>query len=279
MDEWQSDMIKYNNIYLNERLIPIVDTYMSSLKKKWYTDQQISITQKEFIALADDWFKSSKLVTLHGWETYSCIDVIMGCTHFIESFVIKYGWDNFQILTEEYGYYGMMGKYGTPIGELTPNMPLIVSLPNWKYGDIRPEWSDILAECEQKNIDIHIDFAWITVSKNINLDITHPSIKSFAMSLSKYGMQWNRIGLRWSKQRSMDSITMLNHYYGDVNSGLMSCGAFVMNNLSRDYIWETYDSRYNKLCKDYNLLQTKLAHVVRIPDRDAPLGVAHLLNL
>lgn len=270
-------MIKYNGIELNEKLIPIVDAHMLSLKQNWYKEAQRSVTQKQFVIIAEEWFKSSNLVKINGWDEFPCVDVIMGCTHFIESFALKQGWDNFQILPEDYGYYGMMGKYGTPVGSLTPNMPLIVSLPNWKYGDIRPEWSDVLIECEQKNIDIHIDFAWVTVAQDINFDVSHPAIKSFAMSLSKYGMQWNRIGLRWSKQRTMDSITIFNHYYGDVNNGAMSCGAYMMNNLSRDYIWNKYREKYNNLCRQYQLTPTKLAHVAKIPGSDYPNGISHLL--
>lgn len=268
-------MITHNGIELNERLIPVADEHMMSLKHSWYTQSQKTVNNETFIATADQWFKSSKLVNLHGWDQYPCIDITLGNTHYIESFIIKHGWDNFQLLPEDYGYYAMMGKFGTEAGNLTPNMPLIVSLPNWKYADIRPEWDDVLKECEEKNIDIHIDFAWLTTARDINFDIGHPCIKSFAMSMSKYNMQWNRIGLRWSKQRTMDSITMFNHYYGDVNNGIISCGAYMMNNLPRDYVWNTYGEKYNQLCNEYDLIKTKMLHVVRIPGDEYPKGIGH----
>lgn len=271
-------MITYNGIELNERLIPVADSYMQGLKHNWYVQSQKSVDNDTFMHLADQWFKSSKLVNIHNWDQFPCTDTIMGNTHFIESFVMKHGWDGFQLLPEDYGYYAMMGKFGTEPGNLRPGIPLIISLPNWKYADIRPEWNDVLKECEEKNIDIHIDFAWITTARDIEFDVGHPCIKSFAMSMSKYNMQWNRIGLRWSKQRTMDSITMFNHYYGDVNSGIMSCGAYMINHLPRDYVWDTYGKKYDQLCNDHNLIKTKMLHVVKIPGNEYPNGFGHMFT-
>lgn len=271
-------MIEFNGIKLNEKLIPIVDSKMLNLKKNWYKNLHREYTKDFFMSTANYWFKSSSLNTITGWDQFPCVDIITGCTNFIESFVIKYGWNNFQILPDEYSYYSLMGKQYTLPGNLSPNVPLILSLPNFKYGDIRPDWDNLLIECSEKNIDIHIDFAWMTVAKNISIDVGHPCIKSFAMSLSKYNMQWNRIGLRWSRQRTMDSITIMNHYYGDVNSGIMNCGMYIMKNLPRDYIWNTYGDQYDNLCETYGLIKTKLAHAVHIPNDPYLKGIAHLIN-
>ena len=261
-------------ISLSKKLIPINDSYLRRLKINWFEEKHKLVTYNEFIPIADSWFKSTKLNTLSGWNNFAYTDVIMGCTHFIEAIIIKYGWNGFQILPDEYGYYGMMGKYGNEPGNLEPNKPLILSLPNWKYADVRPDWEDVLKECEQKNIDIHIDFAWITTAKDTNLDLNHPNIKSFAMSMSKYSLHWNRIGLRWTKQRTMDSITIMNQYYGDVNSALTSCGAYMLNNIPRDYGWDIYKDQYYHLCSENNLIPTKMIHVIKNPVDNLPYSIA-----
>ena len=98
------------------------------------------------------------------------------------------------------------------------------------------------------------------------------------MSMSKYNMQWNRIGLRWSKQRTMDSITIFNFYYGEVNNNIISCGAYMLDNIPRDYVWDTYGKKYNSLCENHNLIKTKLLHVVQTPDDNYPKGIGHLLE-
>ena len=57
--------------------------------------------------------------------------------------------EKIQILDKEYAYYTVMGKKHTEVGQLEAGKPLIVSLPNYYYGD-RPDWEDVLKECEQK---------------------------------------------------------------------------------------------------------------------------------
>jgi hypothetical protein len=262
---------------LSKRIHQINDDYMKDLKDDWFSNYHELVAYDEFVPIADEWFKSSKLNTLDGWDKFDCKDVIMGCTHYIENFIIKHGWDGFQILPDEYAYYGLMGKFGNEPGDLEEDKPMIVSLPNWRYGSIRPDWEDVLRECEKKNIDIHIDFAWYTVSKDINIDLSHPNIKSFAMSMSKYSMAWNRIGLRWCKQRSMDSIAVMNKYYGDVNSALTSCGAYMMQHMPIDYGWETYRDKNHAICNLYNLTPTDLVHVVIDPKDNQTYGIADAL--
>jgi len=267
----------YSKDDLTDRAYPIEDEFLLGLKAQWYEKPQKIVEYKDFIGPADEWFKDTKINNLQGWNKFPNIDVIIGCTHYIDSFVIRHGWNNLQILPEEYSYYTMMGKMPNEVGNLQPGIPLIISLPNWKWGDIRPEWNDVLKECEEKNIDIHIDMAWMITARDIDLDFDHPNIKSFAMSLSKYALQWNRIGLRWSKQRTVDSITMFNHYYGDVNSSLTSCGAFMIDNIPRDYAWNTYGDKQKEVCDALDLIPSKTIHTAYTKDSDRPVGIAKLL--
>jgi hypothetical protein len=61
----------------------------------------------------------------------------------------------------------------------------------------------------------------------------------------------------------MDSITILNHYYKqDINTNIFSCGVYHMQNLHRDYVWNTYGELNNDICKQLGLTQTKFAHCV-----------------
>ena len=260
---------------ITQRLYHLKDEFLNSLKQQWFNESHPVVGYQDFIPIAEDWFKSTKINTLTGWNEFPCVDVIMGCTHFIESLLIKHS-RRIQVLPNDYAYYGFLGIHGTLVGSLEPGVPLIVSLPNWKAADIRKDWPAVLAECEEKNIDIHLDMAWITVARDIELDLSHPCIKSFAMSLSKYSMEWNRIGLRWCRQRTMDPITMLNHYQGDVNSALTSCGAFVMSQLPRDYAWETYKNKHFEICLEHNLTPTKMIHVAQ--QNDQVVGIARLLQ-
>lgn len=255
------DIHDFNLNHLEKKqLNPVNDFHLSDLRKRFYHEPQTSINHVDFVNKASEWFLSTKLNTLHGTEKFPCIDVIMGCTHFIESFVSKTKW-NVQVLPKDYAYYTLMGKGPTGAGELTPGVPLIVSLPNYYYGD-RPEWQDVLKECEQKNIDIHIDCAWLTAAKGFSFDFDHPNIKSFAMSMSKYSMSWNRIGLRWSRQRTMDSCTLIStqRKYNELTT---ACGSFMMDHIPRDYGWEKYSDAIQKICDKLDLQPTMFFYLVK----------------
>jgi hypothetical protein len=257
-----------------EKLHQINDPYLQSLRYNWYHNSQQPVEKSQFEQAASDWFLSSKINNLNGTDQFAYIDTILGCTHYIDSLLIKHG-RNIQVLPGDYRYYSYMGIPHTEPGNLVPGVPLVVSLPNWFYTDIRPDWFQVLLECESKNIDIHIDMAWMPVCRDINLNLDHPCIKSFAMSLSKYSMEWNRIGLRWSRSRTMDSITVFNHYQGDVNQSVISCGYYIVNNLARDYAWDTYRSKHFSVCQEHNLEPSRAIHVAY--QGSTPVGIAGLL--
>ena len=51
------------------------------------------------------------------------------------------------------------------------------------------------------------------------------------MGISKYALQWNRVGIRYSKQRKMDSITVFNKFYiHNCNDNLYDCARFCVEN-------------------------------------------------
>jgi len=245
---------------LDTVLTPVQDEHLSTLKKSWYHDPQESIGHDEFVNKASDWFRSTKINDLQGWDKFPCVDVIMGCTHFIESLASKHKW-NIQILGKEYAYYTVMGKKHTEPGHLEPGKPLVVSLPNYFYGN-RPDWQAVLKECEQKGIDIHIDCAWVIAAKGFGFNFDHPNIKSFAMSMSKYNFTWNRVGLRWSRQRTIDSCTMLStqRKYNELTT---ACGSFMMDNIPRDYGWEKYGKINQQICDKLGLEPTMFFYVVK----------------
>lgn len=263
---------------LTSKLYPVRDEFLLGLSERWFANPGPKLTHDDYLAVAPEWFKSSKLNDIQGWDVFPCVDVTMGCTHFIESFVMRHGLDGFQVLPGDYAYYTLIGKIGTEPGNLEHNKPLIVSLPNWRYGDLRADWKDVLKECELKNIDIHIDFAWLTVARNISFDLDHPNIKSFAMSMSKYNMQWNRIGVRWSKQRTIDSITLFNHYIGNANEALSTIGVYMIENIPRDYGWQSYGALHHECCECLGLLPTNLLNVAMSATKDKVLGIGNMLG-
>lgn len=262
---------------LSDKFRPLNDRYLRQVQADWFASSQPKVLNHKLIPLLNEWFQSTRVNDLQGWSSLPCVDLTMGNTHYIESLVIRYGWAGFQILNHEYAYYSFNGKWGTEVGNLTPGVPLIITLPHYTWAGVRPEWPDVLRECEQKAIDIHIDMAWATLGRNVNIDFSHPCIQSVGMSISKYSMQWNRIGLRYSRQRTMDSITMFNHYYQpETNANLSSCGAYAISRIPRDYGWTTYNETYKDICRQLDCEETDLIHVVK--SNGTPMGIDGLLR-
>ena len=262
---------------LSTNFVPFQDTVIKSLEKQWYAESTQSTTRKKFIEKADHWFKSTSLNSLSGWEQFDNIDYTLGCAHFIDSTAAKNKWD-IQVLPLEYATYKLMGIQQTEIGNLLPEVPLFVTVPNWHFGGLRPEWNNLIEECTEKNIPMHIDFAWFITAKNINIDLNHDCVKSFAMSFSKYGMTWNRCGLRWSKQRTVDSITIENHYYQNTNINTLSAGIHFMNTIPMDYLWNNYTDINEYVCNILDLTPTNIFHVAIDNQTGNRVGIGKILS-
>jgi len=237
------------------------DAHISSIKEKWFCGVQKETTPKDFLPNAQEWFTKTKQIDIQNWHVMKHVDLMYGCTHFIENFCLKHKW-NIQILPTEYPYYQAMGMMPTQPGNLKPGVPLIVSLPNHHYADLVEGWDNILLECEQKQIPIEIDGAYMLSAKDISIDLAHPCIQSIGMSLTKYGFGWNRVGVRWSKKKTMDSILIFNNR-PKMQGNVVSCGQFIIDNIDRDYGWNTYGQHYDAYVKNNDLIGTKIIHIVK----------------
>ena len=210
----------------------------------------------EFKENFDFYVQNNKGFKLTNIDQFVYKEVIIGCHHYIDGLMIKYGKENLQILEHDYSYYNRLNpgrKWSVP-GKLEPNKPLIIATPFPGYLGIHPQFEDILTEAEEKNIDVHIDGAWLSCSNGINLDVSHSCIASIGISLSKgYAAGWNRIGLRYTKQKDpADPITI----YDRVNMcprSVVTNGTLILENVPMDYMWNTYGKKYHKIVEHFDL--------------------------
>ena len=96
------------------------------------------------------------------------------------------------------------------------------------------------------------------------------------MSIGKgIDVGWNRIGLRWSRQKSVDSITMMNQF-DQIHHSVISCGAYLMENLEKDYAWNKYSKTNKIIAEEAGLHQTNSCHVLRGND-DKLWGIGKII--
>jgi len=212
-------------------------------------------TQAEFVERFNNYVKQNKGFVLKNIELYTYQEVIIGCHHYLDGLLIKYGKD-LQVLEHDYRYYEKLNPTRTwsiP-GKLVPNKPLVIATPFPGYLGVHPEYEAILEEALEKNIPVHLDGAWMSCSRGIEIDVSHSAIASIGISLSKgYAASWNRIGVRYTRiQDPTDPITI----YDRANMCPSSCvinGILLLDNIPMDYMWNTYGNRYDSAVEQFDL--------------------------
>lgn len=267
------------NLLLTSQLPPLSDSFLENLKNNISIKIHRNLYD-EFKDKATAYFTGSTLNNLSGFDSFSKVDIIMGCNHFIDSLLIEYGLQNIQIFEHDYRYYSRLNKniqYAT-LGNLNPAKPLLIALPFPGHLDIHKNMKDILNECLSKGIAVHIDGSWMSSASGIDFDFSHPAISSFGMSLSKgMALGWNRIGLRWSRVEKNDNVTIFNNF-GMIQEVVVATGIYYLDNVPIDYLWNTYGDKYKDICRTLKLRPTKIIHAAMSIDRSILYGLKPLLT-
>ena len=258
-----------------ERPQPLSDNHLESLSQEVLFGKMdpttVDNTYEKFKTECQQWIFGSQLNRLSGFESFLKPDLIIGCTQFIDNIYMK---QMPQVLEGDYRYHQRLGNWDTKL--LRKLTPLIISLPFPSLGAPRPDMNSILEKCLKNRIPVHIDGAWITCCRDIDFDFSHPAIESVGISLSKgLGLGWNRIGLRWTKKVTNDSIKIMNDYHMN-NRALAMIGLHYIRNTPPDYLWNTHGDRYYKICHDFNLEPTNSIYLAM--RNGAPVGVSPLIR-
>lgn len=268
----------YSESFLEiERPQPLVDNRIEQLIQDVLCgaiDKDITDTvYANFKYEMSSWIFNSELNNVTGFERFDRIDIINGCTQFIDNIYMS---TTPQVIDGDYRYHQRLGNIYKLPDTLQNDTPLIIAMPFPSLGATHGKMSEILAECLEKNIPVHIDAAWLTCCRDITFDLTHPAIHSIGISLSKgLGLGWNRIGLRWTSKTARDSITIMNDFNMN-NRALAMIGLHFIRSLPTDYLWNTHNDRYYKICNDFNLTPTNSIYLAL--KNDQPVGVSPLIR-
>lgn len=223
---------------------------------------------------ADNYFNGSKLNNITGLDTFSHIDIVNGCTQYIDNL---YMLGPVQVLAGDYRYHDRL-RLATvfPLGKLRNNTPLIIAMPFPSTGNVHNNMTELLTECTEKDIPVHIDGAWLTCCKDISFDFSHSCIQSVGISLSKgLGLGWNRVGLRYTRQKVQDSVTIMNDFNMNLRAPVM-IGLHFIRHLPIDYLWNKYSDSYYKICSDFNLTPTNSIYLALRDNQ--PVGLSPLIR-
>jgi hypothetical protein len=269
---------EYDPIYLEvDRPQPLVDNHIESLIQdvlsgkldRDISDQVYTNFKTEMTA----WLLRSQLNTITGLDSFDRVDIINGCTQFIDTAYMN---GPVQVLAGDYRYHTRLGNWHTHPGFLSEEKQLVIAWPFPSTGATHPQMKEILDEAQGKGISVHLDGAWLTCCRGIDFDLSHPSIKSVGISLSKgLGLGWNRIGLRWTKSTDADAVTIQNDFNMNLRAPAM-IGLHFLRNLEPDYLWDTYGDSYYKICYDFVLTPTRSIHLAL--KNGQPVGLSPLIR-
>lgn len=271
---------EYSIEYLEiDRPSPLSDnkleqTIQDILHGQWDDDISDKI-YSDFKTECHDFIFNSKLNNLTGIEHFTHVDIINGCTQYIDCIYMN---GPVQTLVGDYRYHERLNNIycNTEPGKLLTGIPLIIAMPFPSTGDIHINMDNILDECSHKNIPVHIDCAWLSNCRDITFDFNHPMIESVGISLSKgLGLGWNRIGLRYTRQKATDCVTIQNDFRMNIRVAA-KIGLHFIRNHDRDYLWKTHSNRYYQVCKDFNLTPTKAIYIA-LKDNQ-PVGISPLIR-
>lgn len=267
---------KANNIEL------LKDNFLLDIKNQILSGLITNTSKKpfaEFLDLFRFYVNTNSCFKLENLELFPVQEIMIGCHHYIDSVLISNGISNVQVLEHEYKYYERLNPQWqwAKVGQLKSNTDLIIATPFPGYLDIHPEFNFLLDEALEKNINIHIDGAWLSCSKGITIDLSHPSIKSIGISLSKgYAANWNRVGVRFMKNKNpSDPITIFNNANMCPESVVRN-GISLLEHVPIDYMWNKYGASYEFLVRKYDLEPGKILFAAYGKDRII-YSLSHLL--
>ena len=226
-------------------------------------------------------FEGMSVNNLQGFEDFNNYDLITGCQQYVDHLIAKNGINGLQILEHDYHYYKKINpniQYAT-FESLTNTKPLLMALPFPGYLGKHPDMDRIVEKCNEKDIDLHLDCAWMSCAFDIDFDFNQPCVKSFAMSFSKaYALNWSKVGIRWTREKDLhDSISVLN----DMNS-LPWLNMYVaqkyMEKFEIDHCVKKYKDKYFDICRNLKLRPSNIIHACFSLDKANLYGLKKLFD-
>jgi len=233
-----------------------------------YLVQKYAVNTHEFETLKQEYFERYKSFlssphNLNGLNLYKYVCFTQGTTESFSHFYIRYRNKNrLRLARGEYFYHQMIkGIYYSmrfdwlEDDELRSGDVLVISAPFSDTCDLYPNLEKILCECDEKEIPVLLDLAYINIAKDIEIDLSHPCVEYVVSSLSKvFPVENYRIGIRLQKKMFEDPLYVINEpHYNYINMCSVYLGLGMMEYFEPDYIYDKYVNEQQIYCQKYDL--------------------------
>ena len=261
----------------DKELLKLRIDFFKNLENK--TQSYITLEYNDFINAFENSLQQNQSISITGLDQFKQKDVIIGCQHFIDELIMTHGLENIQLFKGGYNYYKKLDsniKYVT-LETLQKGKPLILEYPFPAYSTEHPQYNEIIKKCNELEIDLYLDCAWLPSAWDLQLNLNQTCIKGIAISLSKcFGLHWSRIGVRWSRNERKDSIWLQNEHRMISIPNLM-IGKYYLDRVPMDYLVQKYKTKYHEICNELNLKAGKIILAANSHDDGTLYGTANLL--
>ena len=139
--------------------------------------------------------------------------------------------------------------------ELREGDVVMISVPFSDSCTLPENLEDLLTKCDDLNIPVMLDFAYLNIAVGLKIDLTHPCIEYIVSSLSKvFPVENHRIGIRLQRKKFEDQLYVINEFhYNYINLLSAYLGTEMMKKFSADHVYKKYRRDQIMMCESMEL--------------------------
>ena len=213
---------------------------------------------KAYLKTYFEWVQASNLNNFHGLKKFKSLSFVHGTSQAFDFFYREHYGRRFRCFKGDFVYHkvswrGFDWQYIENDG-LMSNDAVVISLPFSDTGNKHRDMEDVLDWCDTLGIPVFIDAAYYSIARNLEIDLTRPSIHTVAFSMSKafHGTHRLRIGMRCKKKNIDDPVDFFNEIemVSKISAGV---GLEICRHFKPDYNQDRYRKKQILVCKDLNI--------------------------
>lgn len=187
-----------------------------------YISNQSRLDNEEIKRKYLDTYKQWMFAThpnIKGWQDYNELCFTQGTTESFAQFYIRFRESKrLRLAKGEYFYNQMMkglwynGRFAwLDEDDIKPNDVVLISVPFSDTGAVPDYLEQLLTECDNNNVPVMLDLAYVSLSIDQEIDLTHRCIEYVVSSLSKvFPVELYRIGIRMQRTKFEDQLYVIN---------------------------------------------------------------------
>ena len=250
-----------NGIY-DPDTISYRDFLISQYSNSYFIPENAEKIKNEFFKTYTNWmFKPHKI---KGFEKYNNACFTNGTKESFLYFYLKYlPIKRLRLAKGEYFFHQMMKGIHKNYVQFAwlEDEPIkrgdfiLISAPFSDTGNLPKDLDEILTNCDELNVPVMLDLAYINLAKDLNFSLEYDCIEYITSSLSKvFPLEFHRVGIRLQKEVSDDQLYVVNEPYNNyINIFSAKLGLEMMKKFPPDYIFNKYRNKQLEFCAKLNL--------------------------